>query len=110
MLKKEKGIKRVIKNIFKKENDNFEDLSNESNKCRVELYKYIYDKSDGDAKLIGMRYELLYAEYTKRSSINLPELAKNRNIKTIQMAEELDKNNNSNHIKKLIDLAKEIFN
>lgn len=45
MLKKEKGIKRVIKNIFKKENDNFEDLSNESNKCRVELYKYIYDKS-----------------------------------------------------------------
>lgn len=113
MLKKEKGIKNVIKNIWrlpKKENYNFEDLSNESNKERAELYKYIYDISKGDAKLMGMRYELLYAEYTKRTKINLPKLAKNRNIKTIQMAEELDKNNNSIHIKKLINLAKEIFN
>ena len=109
-LEKEKGIKNVIKNIWRKENYNFEDLSNESNKERAELYKYIYDISKGDAKLIGMRYELLYAEYTKRTKINLPKLAKNRNIKTIQMAEELDKNNNSRHIKKLIDLAKEIFN
>ena len=43
MLKKEKGIKNVIKNILRKENYNFEDLSNESNKERAELYKYIYD-------------------------------------------------------------------
>ena len=98
MLKKEKGIKNVIKNILRKENYNFEDLSNESNKERAELYKYIYDISKGDAKLMGMRYELLYAEYTKRTKINLPKLAKNRNIKTIQMAEELDKNNNSSNI------------
>ena len=52
MLKKEKGIKNVIKNIWRKENYNFEDLSNESNKERAELYKYIYDISKGDAKLI----------------------------------------------------------
>ena len=74
MLKKEKGIKNVIKNIWRKENYNFEDLSNESNKERAELYKYIYDISKGDAKLMGMRYELLYAEYTKRTKINLPKL------------------------------------
>ena len=113
MLKNKESIKNVIKNLCKlskKDNYNFEDLSNESNKERAELYKYIYDISKGDAKLMGMRYELLYAEYTKRTKINLPKLAKNRNIKTIQMAEELDKNNNSRHIKKLIDLAKEIFN
>ena len=82
MLKKEKGIKNVIKNIWRKQNYNFEDLSSESNKERAELYKYIYDISKGDAKLMGMRYELLYAEYTKRTKINLPKLAKNRNIKT----------------------------
>ena len=76
MLKKEKGIKNVIKNILRKENYNFEDLSNESNKERAELYKYIYDISKGDAKLMGMRYELLYAEYTKRTKINLPNLLK----------------------------------
>ena len=67
MLKKEKGIKSVIKNIWRKENYNFEDLSNKSNKERTELYKYIYDISNGDAKLMGMRYELLYAEYTKKN-------------------------------------------
>ena len=39
MLKKEKGIKNVIKNIWRKENYNFEDLSNKSNKERAELFK-----------------------------------------------------------------------
>ena len=36
-------------------------------------------------------------------------MAKNRNIKTIEMAIELDKNNNTSHINNLYELAKKLF-
>lgn len=103
------GKKNILNKIFyKKNNESFEKEKNAKN-IRLMIYKHILMASGGDNKLMGMRYELLYAEYAKRYSINLSSLAKNRNMKTIEFAEISDKETKSNHIEKLYVLAKELF-
>ena len=71
------------------------------------VYKLNSAVENGEIKDVIMLDEALHE---KKIANIADDIAKNRNIKTIQMAEELDKNNNSSHIKKLINLAKEIFN
>ncbi|WP_302279380.1 hypothetical protein [Brachyspira pilosicoli] len=109
MIVKEKGIKNYIKKIFKKNTDCFDSEIYSNNNTRKKIYEYIYKVSKGDSKSISLRYELLYTEYSRIKKINLQKLAKNRNIKTIEMALELDKNNNTKHIDNLYKLAKELF-
>ena len=91
-----------------KNDENFEEEKNAKDIRRL-IYEHISKVSDGDKKLMGMRYELLYAEYTKRFCINLSSLAKNRGIKTIEFAEVSDRETKSKHIEKLYLLAKELF-
>lgn len=109
MIVEDRGIKKIINKVFKKKTFNFDEKINSSNNTRKKLYEYISNVSGGDSKLISIRYELLYAEYCKATKINLQQLAKNRNIKTIEMAVELDKNNNTNHLNDLYLLAKKLF-
>lgn len=114
MIVQEKGVKAFFKNIIKKifnkkDLSNFNEEQISDNNIRRKLYEYIYKVSFGNNKLIGLRYEILYAEYARIKKINLKKLAKNRKIKTIEMAIELDKNNNTNHLDNLYKLAKKLF-
>ncbi|ANN64599.1 hypothetical protein SZ47_12485 [Brachyspira hyodysenteriae] len=114
MIVQEKGVKSFFKNIIKKifnkkDLSNFNEEQISDNNIRRKLYEYIYKVSFGNNKLIGLRYEILYAEYARIKKINLKKLAKNRKIKTIEMAIELDKNNNTNHLDNLYKLAKKLF-
>ncbi|ADG71808.1 MULTISPECIES: hypothetical protein [Brachyspira] len=114
MIVNEKGVKAFFKNIIKKifnkkDLSNFNEEQISDNNIRRKLYEYIYKVSFGNNKLIGLRYEILYAEYARIKKINLKKLAKNRKIKTIEMAMELDKNNNTNHLDNLYKLAKKLF-
>ena len=114
MIVKEKGVKAFFKNIIKKifnkkDLSNFNEEQISDNNIRRKLYEHIYKVSFGNNKLIGLRYEILYAEYARIKKINLKRLAKNRKIKTIEMAMELDKNNNTNHLDNLYKLAKKLF-
>lgn len=114
MIVQEKGVKAFLKNIIKKifnkkDLSNFDEEQISDNNIRRKLYEHIYKVSFGNNKLIGLRYEILYAEYARIKKINLKRLAKNRKIKTIEMAMELDKNNNTNHLDNLYKLAKKLF-
>lgn len=114
MIVKEKGVKAFFKNIIKKifnkkDLSNFNEEQISDNNIRRKLYEHIYKVSFGNNKLIGLRYEILYAEYARIKKINLKKLAKNRKIKTIEMAIELDKNNNTNHLDNLYKLSKKLF-
>ena len=114
MIVQEKGVKAFFKNIIKKifnkkDLSNFNEEQISDNNIRRKLYEHIYKVSFGNNKLIGLRYEILYAEYARIKKINLKRLAKNRKIKTIEMAMELDKNNNTNHLDNLYKLAKKLF-
>ncbi|TVL66105.1 hypothetical protein [Brachyspira hyodysenteriae] len=114
MIVNEKGVKAFFKNIIKKifnkkDLSNFNEEQISDNNIRRKLYEYIYKVSFGNNKLIGLRYEILYAEYARIKKINLKKLAKNRKIKTIEMAMELDKNNNTNHLDNLYKLSKKLF-
>lgn len=114
MIVQEKGVKAFSKNIIKKifnkkDLSNFNEEQISDNNIRRKLYEHIYKVSFGNNKLIGLRYEILYAEYARIKKINLKRLAKNRKIKTIEMAIELDKNNNTNHLDNLYKLAKKLF-
>ena len=89
-------LKYIIKKIFnKKDLLHFEEEQASNNIIRRKLYEHIHNTSFGNIKLIKLRYEILYTEYSRIKKINLQKLAKNRNIKTIEMAIELDKNNNT---------------
>lgn len=121
MIVQEKGVKAFFKNIIKKifnkkDLSNFNEEQISDNNIRRKLYEHIYKVSFGNNKLIGLRYEILYAEYARIKKINLKRLAKNRKIKTtrkcavgVEMAMELDKNNNTNHLDNLYKLAKKLF-
>ena len=114
MIVQEKGVKAFFKNIIKKifnkkDLSNFNEEQISDNNIRRKLYEHIYKVSFGNNKLIGLRYEILYAEYARIKKINLKKLAKNRKIKTIEMAIELDKNNNTNHLNNLYKLSKKLF-
>lgn len=114
MIVQEKGVKAFFKNIIKKifnkkDLSNFNEEQISDNNIRRKLYEHIYKVSFGNNKLIGLRYEILYAEYARIKKINLKKLAKNRKIKTIEMAIELDKNNNTNHLDNLYKLSKKLF-
>ena len=114
MIVQEKGVKAFLKNIIKKifnkkDLSNFDEEQISDNNIRRKLYEHIYKVSFGNNKLIGLRYEILYAEYARIKKINLKRLAKNRKIKTIEMAMELDKNNNTNHLDNLYKLSKKLF-
>lgn len=101
--------KNIFEKIFKKNSVKiFEEEKNAKN-LRAEIYKHIARASKNDAKLINMRYELLYAEYTKRYHINLSRLAQNRKLKTIEYAEICDKECRSKHVENLYKLTKELF-
>ena len=101
--------KSILEKIFSKKSiKNFEEEKNAKN-LRAEIYKHIARVSEDNAKLINMRYELLYAEYTKRYHINLSRLAESRRLKTIEYAELCDKEHRSKHVENLYKLAKELF-
>lgn len=114
MIIQKRGIKELLKYIIKKifnKKDllHFEEEHASNNIIRRKLYEHIHNTSFGNIKLIKLRYEILYTEYSRIKKINLQKMAKNRNIKTIEMAIELDKNNNTSHINNLYELAKKLF-